>query len=1171
MSRFIFALALTLGALEAQTFTARIGGIVKDSSDSVIAGATITVTQISTNLKRSAATSGSGLYSVLSLLPGAYEITVEASGFQSQVRRDVRLETNQAATLDFTLAVAQVATSLEVTADLPLLQAETSGMGTTIESKLIEQFPLAQRDVMGLVRSLPGVIAGGQVGDARGGRNVFDSTFSVAGGRSSTNEVLLDGAANTIGDFNGVVIVPPQDSVQEFRVETSSYSAEFGRSGGGTVNIVTKSGSNQFHGGAYYYHQNNWLNANSFGNNRLGKLATNPAADVAPRPIVRRHQYGGTFGGPVSIPGLYRGKDRTFFFSSFEGRRERDPNQGEFSIPTDLERRGDFSRTVAIVGGQAQTIQIFDPATSRLENGRYIRQPFAGNIIPAQRFNPIAQKVLELYPRPNRPGNPVTSRQNYWFQDTTRYSRDVFTARLDHNFSATHRLFGRLSRQESLTALPSQLIRFTDTLNTYDKFYNIGLDDTYSLTNSLTSVLRYSYARFGASLIPNGTLGYDPTQLGLPSYIRDSANVLIAPNISFGFVDFGDRAFNRQPRDTQGFQEQILWTRNRHNIRMGGEYRLYRFYPYQIFNPTGSYAFSQPATQRDALAATAPTQGLGLASFLLGVGSFSYSRLNPLTIAHHYVSAYFQDDWKITANLTLNLGLRWDTETGTTEAHNRLSYFDPDFAAPLSGSPKGALVFAGGGNPRSIRAANLKNFGPRAGLAYRLGSRMSLRAGYGIFFLPLGVESDVVTTPFNFSVANDVYNPDYTPRTTLSNPFPQGIVTPASVNRLTDGSYRLGLDSNLVLRRQPAPYIAQWNAGVSRQLSRSMVVDATYYGSRGVHLYIPNLNLNQLHPDHLAKGGTYLQELVPNPYYGQLPASPLLSRATVPRMQLLKPYPQFASPTGANAFGGGLTYFRPPAGDSIYHAVTFKLERRYSSGLSVSAHYTISKLIDIGGVGNGAAFTDTSGLRDIHNVRLERSVSGWDVPRRLIVTWAYDLPFGKGRKLLRNNPWLDRIVGGWTLFAVHDWESGRPIAVGAPDLSRTGNGASRATVVYGQQPLIDYALARANARNWSPVCRCSLPWFNTKAFTTTPEFTLPNGPRFVPNVRTDTVKEMNFSATKSVTLREGVRFVLSANFFNFLNQVYFGGPDGSVTSANFGSVGAASGPRRVEVGAKLNF
>jgi hypothetical protein len=680
-------------------------------------------------------------------------------------------------------------------------------MGATLETKLIEQYPLPQRDVMGLVRSLPGIIAGGQVGDARGGRNVFDSTFSVAGGRSSTNEVLLDGAANTIGDFNGVVVVPPQDSVQEFRVETSSYSAEFGRSGGGTVNIVTKSGTNRYHGGLHYYHQNNWLNANSFGNNRLGRRSDNPTLAVAPRPIVRRHQYGGTFGGPVRIPRLYDGKDKTFYFASFEGRRERDPSQGEFSVPTALELQGDFSRTVAIVGGQPQLIQIFDPWTSRLESGRYIRQPFAGNAVPAARFNAITQDVLRLYPKPNRPGHPVTGRQNYWFQDTIKYSRDVFTGRVDHNFSERHRLFGRVSRQESLTAMPSRLVRFTDTLNTYDKFYNAGLDDTYSLTNRLISVFRYSVARFAASLVPNGTLGYDPTQLGFPNYIRDSANVLIAPNITFGFVDFGDRAYNRQPRDTQGIQEQLLWARGRHNVRTGGEYRLYRFYPYQVFNPTGSYSFGQGMTQRDALAAATPTQGFGLASFLLGAGSFSYSRLNPLTVAHHYVSAYFQDDWKITSRLTLNLGLRWETETGTTEAHNRLTFFDPQFAAPLNVAPKGALLFAGGANPRSIREANLRDFGPRLGAAYRLGSRMSLRAGYGIFYLPLGLESDVVTTPFNFSVSSDVYNSDYTPKTTLADPFPLGIVTPASARRVTDGSYRLGLDANLVQRRQPAPYI----------------------------------------------------------------------------------------------------------------------------------------------------------------------------------------------------------------------------------------------------------------------------------------------------------------------------------------------------------------------------
>ena len=1150
----------------AQTFNARITGTVTDATGSPVPSTTVTVHQIETDLTKTTKTGNSGVYDIPLLLPGTYEVKVEAAGLESKVRREVKLEVNETVTVDFNLKVAAVATVVDVTAEVPMLQTESSGVGSTLETRLVEDYPLIERDVMSLVRAIPGIIANPTVGQAKGSRNVFDSEFSVAGGRSSMNEVLLDGSANTIGDFNGVVVVPPQDSVQEFRVETSSYSAEFGRSGGGTVNIVTKAGTNQYNGTAYYYHQNDAFNANSFTNNRNG----------IPRPFLRRHQYGYSLGGPVWIPKLYNGKSKTFFFSSFEGRRESNPIDQLTSVPTAAQVAGDFSHTFVLVNGQPQLIQIFNPDTSTVTNGVRSRQPFNNNMIPKSSLNSIALAALAYYPAPNLPGSSVTGLFNYRYHATRRYSHDVISNRVDQYIGSSHRIFFRFNVQENLDKSPTTIVRFVDSDSTWDHFKNFGLDDTWQLTTHLNNVFRYSYTRFRANLISN-TLGFDPTTLGLPNYFRDSANILFFPNFSITgpFPSLGGTAYNNQPRDTQGFQDNVVYIHGRHNLKTGAEYRLLRFYPFQVFNPTGGFSFSSNYTQSDQLGATSPTQGYGLASLLLGFGGFSFEHVEPLSAYHHYVGAYVQDDWKVNSRLTLNLGLRWEIETGTGESHNRLSYFDPNATNPAGG--RGALLFTGGGNPGTLRATNWLNFGPRVGFAYRPFDKWVLRGGYGIFYLPIGLEPTLTTTPFNYTLTADNLNPDYTPKVTLSNPFPAGLPKPNSANPVNNGSYQLGTNANIVLRDQPPEYMQEWNFAMSRQLARTTVITLTYNGSRGVHLPIPSLELNQISAGYLAQGGSFLTQLVANPYVGKI-SSGLLSLANIPREQLLKPFPTFANPSTANAFGGSLNYSRPPVGDSIYHAVTVQFERRFTRGLSVDAHYTFSKLIDVGGVGNGAAFTDPSALRDIYNTRLERSLGSFDVPHRLVVIYALDLPFGRGKmfgKTLFGGPkWSERIVGGWQLTGVHTLQSGFPVNIGGTDLSRlAGASPSRASVVAGQVDRYSYDTEIANARAYNPACGCTLPWFNTAAFTSTPQFVIPNGPRFLPDVRQGFIRNWDLTLSKRVAIRERLALRLQAQFYNILNQVTFAGPSAiTVGGANFGSAGGVSSRERfIELGAKLSF
>ena len=1048
-----------------------------------------------------------------------------------------------------------------------MLQTESSGVGATVETRVLQDFPLIERDIMSLVRAIPGVIANPTVGQARGSRNVFDSEFSVGGGRSSTNEVLLDGSANTIGDFNGVVISPPQDSVQEFRVETSSYSAEFGRSGGGTVNIVTKAGTNQYHGTAYYYHQNDAFNANSFTNNRNG----------IPRPFLRRPpvwlQPGRSHFDTENLP---RRESDIFLFQLRRTARVQSGRPAHQCSHGGADVRRFFSHGCA---GQ-WTVSADSDFRSRDQPHRKWRSQ-AGSISGERDSDGSNQPCSEggpgLYPAPNLPGSSITGLFNYRYHSAKTYSHDLISNRVDQYVNDKQRIFVRFNLQENLDKSPTKVVRFIDSDSTWDHFSNYALDHTWQVRTNLNNVFRYSYTRFTANLISN-TLGFDPTTLGLPSYFRDSSNVLFFPNFSISgpFASLGGTAYNKQPRDTQGFQDSVVWIKGRHSIKTGSEYRLYRFYPFQVFNPTGGFSFGSNYTQSDQLGSASPTQGYGLASLLLGTGSFSFDHVEALSAYHHYVGAYVQDDWKATSRLTLNLGLRWDVETGTGESHNRLSYFDPNATNPAGG--RGAMEFTGNGNPTTIRATNWNNFGPRAGFAYRpFGEKWVLRGGYGIFYLPLGLEPGLTTTPFNYTLTADNLNADYTPKVTLSNPFPAGLPRPGAANPVSDGSYRLGSNVNIVLRDQPAGSMQEWNFAVSRQLGRSTIITMTYTGSRGVHLPIPSEELNQINPRYLANGGSYLTELVPNPYFGKF-TSGLLAQPMIPREQLLKPYPTFAGASSADAFGGSLNYSRPPVGDSVYHAATIHFERRFAQGISLAAHYTWSKLIDVGGVGNGAAFTDPSALRDIYNPRLERSLGSFDVPHRLVVIYALDLPFGRnkmfGKSLLKGPSWADRILSGWQLTGFHTLQRGLPVNIGGPDLSRiAGASPSRASVVPGVKDSFDYATSIANARQYNPNCGCTGPWFNTAAFTSTPQFVLPNGPRFLPDVRQGNLRNWDLTMTKNVKITERMKFALQGKFYNILNQVTFAGPSViTVGSANFGSEGGVnSNPRSVEVGGKLSF
>ncbi len=1161
---FMLALVGTLLLLfpnqgRGQSATGSITGVVADPSGAAIPGATMTATSVKTGLSHKAQTDASGVYTIPLLQPDVYNVRAEQSGFSALVQQNVKIEVNQVVTMNFSMKVGTVQQTVTVEASAtPLLTTSQSDTSHVLEEVQIQNLPLQDRDVFTFVNLLPGVVQVANVGSV-GNRNFFDSVFSVNGGRASTNEVLLDGVPDTIGDFNGVAIVPPLGSVQEFKLQAGDYSAEYGRSGGGVVNLVTRSGGNKLQGEAYEYLQNSALNANGWQANRTRR----------PKVVNQRNHFGADVGGPFILPHLYNGQDRTFFFGDYEGRRQGDPFSLITTVPTDLERQGNFSQ---LVNSKGQPITIFNPSTSTLvpgQPGQFTRTAFSGNLIPPGMMDPVAAKIIKFWPEPNLPGD-ITGSNNYAFSGKTSLRKDLFDFRIDHKVSQRQHGFGRFSyeRRESLQdnflgTVASSARRIVDN------FRNFVFGDTFTISPSLINDLRIGYTRARANQLPFST-GFDPTTLGFPSYIRDRSNLPVFPDIDVSgntnFTGLGARGFNNQPRDTSSVFENIVKVHGSHTLKAGFDYELVRFNAFQIFSSVGSYSFDGSFTTGPNAAPAGDgatrTSGAGFADFLLGAyGDALYEFQSPITIFHHYYATYFQDDWKATRKLTLNLGVRWDLETGTQERHDRLTYFDFNAPSPLRSNPvvaaafpdlRGILSFTGNGNPHTEWDANTHNFAPRVGAAYMINNKMVVRGGYGIFFLPLSVEP---TAALGVNRDIDSVPPDlFTPSIFLSNPFPGGLpgVLGSSQGALTS----IGLDIPAVVRHPFAPYNQQWDVALQRALPGNLVVEAAYVGSHGVHLPMNGLAVDQAPPAVQALG-TALNQQVPNPFFGVITdPNSILSNPTVPRLQLLRPFPQYQS----------VNYFRPTVGASNYRAFQLTVNKRFSQGLSFQGSYVISKTLDLGGEGNGAAFFDPTGVQDVYNLAAEKSLSNQDIPQRFVSSFVYQVPYGRGRRFGAQIPGvLNVILGGWQISGITTWQKGTPIGLSANNVGGVGNARERPNVVPGVNPRISIGEAESNVRR-------GVPWFNTSAFSIPARFTFGNVSRNLGSLRRDNFKNVDFTLAKNFALGERWRLTFEGEFFNLFNQTVFGTPNTNVNSPTFGIVTTqANQPRLIQFSLKFSF
>jgi hypothetical protein len=1143
MRGLLTVLLLAFVAVAAYAQTGQITGIVTDASGASVPGAQIAVTNTDTAVVRNTVSNATGNYTVPFLQPAVYNISVQAAGFKTLTRESVRLQVDDTLRLDFEMQVGNVAEAIEISATAELLQTASGSLGTVIESKQFTDLPLNNRTALGLLTLSEGVVA------SRGFSSSFNAAnqFSANGSRPGQNEILLDGAPNTLPGVwpgRGILGTPmPVDSVQEFKVQTSSFSAEFGRTGGGLVNMVTKSGSNEWHGSAFEFLRNSKFDANDFFSNRNG----------IPLGSFKRNQFGGTLGGPVILPKLYNGRDKTFFFFNYQGTRASTAANLLTTVPTEAMRRGNFSDLRTRTG---ELVVLYDPLTTETIGGNPIRQAFPNNIIPVDRINAIGTNIAAYYPLPNLPG----SIQNYAASDANRASEDVYGVRIDQVVSSRQQFFARYNYTRDDSREPRW---FGGTWADG----RIGLDQDvqsiagdYVLTIGPSSILslRYGFTdRTHDNLDP--ATGTDLTTLGFPSYINEAAQRRVFSGISVaGYQGMGNNeganAFSYRVHSTQASLTKVA---NAHSLRFGADIRFHSVVQERGVAASGAYNFSRNFTSGPNANRPAANSGDAFAALMLGIpadGDFG-SVIVPSSM-NEYLGFYLQDDWRVNSRLTLNIGLRYELELPRKEAEDRLDWFDFNAVNPLSGRVpgfgelKGAIQFAGvNGNPRRHFNTDRNNFGPRIAFAYQLTPATVVRGGYGLFY----GSGSVGAGGWNIASQGYAPNTDYVgsldglrPTRTLSDPFPEGFAE--AVGNAEGALSLVGQNvARIYDRATPLPYNQHWTFSIQRQIA-SVLVQASYAGNKGVNLGDgAGTEINQLPPEALALG-TRLQQLVPNPFFGLIETPGVLSAATVRYGQLLRPYPHF----------GNLTIFNPAVGQSIYHGLSLKAERRFGAGIGFLASYTFSKNISDAPATIGTAV----GHQNTYNRAADRSVVEDDIPHRLVGSTTWELPFGRGKQFGNNwNRLGDAILGGWQLNGIVTLQSGLPLAFNTNPATLNALGGR-------QRPNATGIDANTSGRVQDRLNN----YLNPAAFTIPEPFTYGDVGRVLGDVRSPSFSNVDFSLFKVFSLTDSARLQVRGEAFNLLNRPVFGLPNTAVGSLAYGTITSQrNDPRQVQLGLRIFF
>lgn len=1110
----------------AQAPLGAVTGTVRDSSGAVIPGAKVDVSNEATGIGLSVETQSNGVFLAPQLAPGDYRVTITASGFKQLDIANLKVDVGATLTQDATLTVGQVTETVRVEGLSSLVDTTSGQVGTTIQTSYVLEMPLSSRNVFTLVNLVPGAFYRG-------------NDISLGGGRTRSAQILIDGVTSSRGGVAAqqVDLTPPVDSMQEFKVEVNAMGAENGRSSAGSVNAVTRSGTNRFNGSFYEFLRNDALDAAGWNNDT--------------KPPLRRNNFGATIGGPIR-------RNRTFFFYNYDGLRERTGNSTTRSVGLREWRRGDFSSAMRDAGGRAVFVPIYDPDTGTGVFGNpRSNTPFPNNTIPASRLDPVAAKAAAFIPAANRtPNNPYNLSGNWQENRIDSVTRDYHIGRVDHEFTQRTRAFARyiitVPEQDRNAYSPSYGPADPEGIDIGTRRQNLALNATHlfspTLFLNMTGGFNRVFIRRRSGDCCETNYGQ---QLGLPNVPGEAF-----PRFNFGggfapVTEIGANGNANRVAAINNFEYAGRFSKvaGSHTVKFGVQHSRYGGNELGRNQPSGVYAFNGRLTSGfTAAGATIANTGLPFADFLLG-------RMNSVdaTVAPgygrriRYYAGYFQDDWRLTPNLTLNLGIRYETESPMFEVAGRMSSFDPYAPNPLAGTgdiPAGALgivLFQNrNGEGKYLWNQDLNNFAPRFGFAYRIrGAETSvIRGGFGLYYGNPYDRELVQQLKAGFGNVYRARSP--VPFTLRDGPpaeafadIPESELTPTYGTRGTrfEASQIQYLDRN-----RKTPYTINMNLTIQHQW-KEVFFEMGYLGNLGRQIVFPNINMNHIHPD-------------------------LLARTEIPE-RLRRPWTVLGSDQSQ------IQILAPNWGISNYHALTLRTERRFRGGFSWVLAYTFSKWIDnsVFTGGDGATYGDDDQIQNIYNLRSERALSTNSIPHRVVISPIIELPFGKGRRWVNRGGITNAVLGGWEISTLATFRSGAPFGLnvlnGPRDiLGDQADGRNlRPNIVGNPNEGVQRGEPAEGIRG--------IYWFNPSAFEAPARFTLGNVSRTVPGVLGPGSINFDSLLAKNFQVTERWKAQFRWETFNSFNTPEFNLPNQTLNGGGFGLVTGADSRRIMQMGLKL--